>query len=87
LPHYVLQLGLLPLRENRIFLRDDTGTQIDRDTDGNGFTAAVSAVAGSSGQWSVAVLVRSGSNVKYDILVNSTSAPKTDAPRVQVGQL
>jgi hypothetical protein len=58
LPLYVLQLGLLPLRENRIFLRDDTGTQIDRDTDGNGFTAAVSAVAGSSGQWSVAVLVR-----------------------------
>lgn len=54
----------------RVFLRDETGSQVDRDTVGNGL-GAVSAVAQSSGQWSVAVLVRSGTNVTYEGLVNA----------------
>lgn len=54
----------------RVFLRDESGSQVDRDSNGNGL-AEVSAIAGSSGQWSVAVLVRSGTNVNYEGLVST----------------
>ena len=59
-----------PNADVRVFLRDETNTQIDRDTASTGL-GAVSAVATSSGRWSIAVLVRSGTNVDYDILVNT----------------
>ena len=53
----------------RIFLRDETGTPITNDTDG-GLPAMVSAVAGSTGRWSIAVRIVSGT-VNYDVLVNT----------------
>jgi len=55
----------------RVFLRDESNTQVDRDTEGSG-AATVSAVAASSGRWSVAVLIRSAAaTVNYDVLVNT----------------
>jgi len=59
-----------PTADVRVFLRDETNSQIDNDTDGAG-SAAVSTIAASSGQWSIAVLIRSGST-DYDILVDTT---------------
>ena len=55
----------------RVFLRDENNTQIERDIDGSG-SAFLSAVAESSGRWSVAVQVNSG-DVNYDVLVDTTT--------------
>jgi len=60
-----------PDAEVRVFLRDETTTQVDRDTDGES-TGMVSAQAQASGRWSVAVSVVSGNNVNYDVLVDTT---------------
>ena len=54
----------------RVFLRDENGDQVDRDTTGNG-SGMVSTIAASSGRWSVAVQVNSTSLVNYDILVDA----------------
>ena len=59
-----------PNADVRVFLRDETRTQVDRDTTGVG-SAMVSGVATTSGEWSVAVRVRSATTVNYDILVNT----------------
>ncbi len=60
-----------PTADVRIFLRDETRTQVAKDTDG-GLPATVSTVAQSSGRWSIGVSIRSGS-VDYDVLVNTTT--------------
>ena len=54
-----------------VFLRDENNVQIERDTDSS-LPAILSAVAGSSGRWSVAVRILSG-DINYEILVNTTS--------------
>lgn len=59
-----------PAADVRVFLRDESRSQVDRETNGMG-TGTVSAVASSSGRWSIAVQVRSGS-VNYDVLVDTT---------------
>ncbi|MEE9335172.1 MAG: hypothetical protein V3U65_13875 [Granulosicoccaceae bacterium] len=58
-----------PNADVRIFLRDENGSPIVNDTDG-GLPAMVSAVAGSSGTWSIAVRIVSGT-LNYDVLVNT----------------
>ena len=58
-----------PDAEVNVFLRDENNVQIDRDTDG-GLPANLSAVAESTGRWSVGVRVFSGT-VDYEILVNT----------------
>jgi YD repeat-containing protein len=55
----------------RIFLRDETNTQIDNDMDG-GLPATVSATTTTSGTYSIGVSIVSGA-VNYDVLVNTTS--------------
>ncbi|MBX2883174.1 MAG: hypothetical protein KTR32_24695 [Granulosicoccus sp.] len=55
----------------KVFLRDESNTQVDRDTDGSGSPETVSAVAATSGRWSVGVRIQSGS-IDYDVLVNTT---------------
>jgi len=55
----------------RVFLRDENGSQVDKDTNG-GSPATVSTVAQSSGRWSIAVQIRSGAT-DYDIVVNTAS--------------
>ena len=57
--------------EVNVFLRDENNVQIERDTDSS-LPAILSAVAGSSGRWSVAVRILSG-DINYEILVNTTS--------------
>jgi len=59
-----------PTADVRVFLRDENNSQVDNDTNGNG-SATLSTIATSSGEWSIAVLVRSGST-SYDILVDTT---------------
>lgn len=55
----------------RVFLRDESGTQVDRDIEGNGL-ASVASVATSSGTWSTAVYIRSAvGTVTYDVRVNA----------------
>lgn len=55
----------------RLFLRDETNASVARDTDGSGSPESVSAVAASTGRWSVAVRIESGS-IDYDVLVDVT---------------
>ncbi len=55
----------------KVFLRDETGAQIDKDTDESGSPEVVSAVATTSGTWSVGVNMTSGS-ADYNVLVNIT---------------
>lgn len=55
----------------KVFLRDESGTMIDRSIDFNGTPEMVSAVAATSGQWSVAVRIVNGS-IDYDVLVDTT---------------
>lgn len=53
----------------RLFLRDETNTQVARDTEDDGILSRrVSVVAGSSGEWSIGVSVVEGST-DYDIFV------------------
>ena len=54
----------------RVFLRDETNTSVDRTPNTTGSTANVSAVATTSGRWSVGVRVQSGT-IEYDVLVNT----------------
>ena len=61
-----------PTAEVRLFLRDETNTSVARDTDGVGGTAMASAIAQTSGQWSVAVLIANGAT-RYDVLVDTSS--------------
>lgn len=60
-----------PGAELKVFLRDESNSQIDRDIDGGGSPAMVSAVAQASGRWSVGVRIQSGST-DYNVLVNTT---------------
>jgi len=60
-----------PNADVRVFLRDENNNQVDRETNGNG-TASLSTIATTTGQWSVAVLVRSGS-ANYEVLVDTTA--------------
>ena len=55
-----------------VFLRNESGTQVDRDSNGNGLSM-LSVVAETTGQWSVAVRVNSPDTVNYDVLVNTTT--------------
>lgn len=59
-----------PSAELRLFLRDETNSAVDSDTDGSGSVGNVTAVADTSGRWSVGVRVQSGA-VDYDVLVNT----------------
>lgn len=68
-----------PSADVRIFLRDETGAPITNDTDG-GLPAMVSAIAATSGQWSIGVSIASGS-VNYDVLVNTTTDFTPPEPR------
>ena len=63
----------------RIFLRDENGSPITNDTDG-GLPATVSAVAETSGTWSIGVSIASGS-VNYDVLVNTDADFTPPEPR------
>lgn len=56
----------------KVFLRDETNTMVDRDTDLSGSPEKVSAIAQTSGRWSVAVRIETGS-IDYDVQVNTTS--------------
>jgi len=63
-----------PAAEVRVFLRDENGAQVDRNSDGIG-SASVSAVAQSSGRWSVAVsIITAAGTVNYDVLANTDLA-------------
>ena len=55
--------------EVRLFLRDENGNLVTRNTN-NISPAPVSVTAETSGQWSVAVLVRSGA-ANYEVLVDT----------------
>jgi len=59
-----------PNAEIRVFLRDDSNTAVDRDVNITGTTGTVSAVAPTSGRWSVGVRIQSGAT-EYDVLVNT----------------
>jgi len=59
-----------PMTEVRLFLRDENNQPVDRNRFGIG-SGSLSALAASSGRWSVAVRIVSGS-VNYDISVNTT---------------
>jgi len=52
----------------RAYLRDETNSQVDRNTIGFG-SASLSTVARTSGRWSVGISVNRG-DVNYDLLVN-----------------
>ena len=60
-----------PAANLRVFLRDETTTLIERDIDGSGGSGKVSAVAETSGRWSIALENNSGS-VNFDVLVDTT---------------
>lgn len=60
-----------PAAALRFFLRDESNAQIDRDTDNSGSPGIVSAVAQTSGTWSVGVAIVSGS-ANYDVSVGIT---------------
>ncbi len=60
-----------PTADVRVFLRDETGSLVISDTDG-GLPATLSTIANSSGTWTIAVRIVSGS-VNYDVLVNTTT--------------
>lgn len=61
-----------PAANVSVFLRDENKSQVSRDADGSG-SAAVSATALNSGQWSIGVKIKSGA-VNYDVLVDTQSA-------------
>jgi len=64
----------------RLFLRNENGVQVDRNTDGNG-SATVSTVAQTSGEWSLAVLVRDAAgSVNYDVAIDTTAGGTPAAP-------
>lgn len=60
-----------PEGATRVFLRDETGSPVDRDTDESGSPETVSATATNGGRWSVGVRVRSGT-IDYNVVVNAT---------------
>ncbi|MBX2881043.1 MAG: hypothetical protein KTR32_13960 [Granulosicoccus sp.] len=59
-----------PNAEVRAFLRDESGTLIERDIDGSASPIMLSTVAQTSGQWSVAVLIANGAT-NYDVLIDT----------------
>ncbi len=56
----------------KVFLRDESKTLIDRDVDLSGSPEMVSAIAQTSGRWSVAVRIETGA-IDYDVLVNTSA--------------
>ena len=60
-----------PNADVRVFLRDENRTPITNDTSG-GSPARLSAVAETSGTWSIGVSIKSGAT-DYDVVVNTTS--------------
>lgn len=67
-----------PKAQVNLFLRDETNSAIARDTDGIGPSARASAIAATSGRWSVGVKVNSGT-VNYSVLVDTIGE---DTPEV-----
>lgn len=68
-----------PNAEVRVFLRDENQSLVDKDTNGGSPASvamiaetSVATIAKTSGEWSIAVQIRSGST-DYDIVVNTTS--------------
>jgi len=61
-----------PNAEVKVFLRDETRRSLDSDTDRGASPAALSTVAQTSGEWSIAVKIDSGA-IEYDVLVNTTT--------------
>lgn len=55
-----------------VFLRDESNFQVDRDVDGSGSPASLSATAQSGGRWSVAVKINGGRRRKFDVLVETS---------------
>ena len=55
-----------------VFLRNETNTIFDRSTNGSASPAMLSSIAGTSGEWSVAVRINSGTT-NYDVLVDTTT--------------
>ena len=60
-----------PTADVRVFLRNENNSLVTKDTSG-GSPATLSTVAQSTGEWSIAVQIRSGAT-DYDIVVNTTS--------------
>jgi len=60
-----------PTADIRVFLRDENRTSIAKDIDG-GSPATLTAVAETSGTWSIGVSIKSGAT-SYDVIVNTTS--------------
>lgn len=65
-----------PMAEVKLYLRDENNNQIDRNTFGIG-SGSLSALAATSGRWSVAVKIASGS-VNYNVTVNTDPGSDTD---------
>lgn len=61
-----------PLAEVNLYLRDENNNQVDRNTVGRG-SGNLSALAATSGRWSVAVRIVRGS-VNYVVQVNTVSS-------------
>jgi len=56
----------------RVFLRDETNSQIARDLDFAGAdSSTLSAIAETSGKWSIAVQVNEAEEISYDVLVDT----------------
>lgn len=70
-----------PNAEVNVFLRNETNTSVDSDTDGGGSPATVSSVAQRAGRWSVGVKIKSGS-VNYDVLVDTVEGTPLPTPVV-----
>ena len=70
-----------PTNDVRVFLRDASGTRVDRDTDG-GSPINVSAIStdANAGTWTVDVRMGSANAVNYDILVDTTAGFTPPAP-------
>jgi len=69
-----------PTAEVTLYLRDESNKQLDRNTAGLG-SGTLSALASTSGSWSVAVRIVSGS-VNYSVSINTDAGPDSDGDGV-----
>ena len=69
-----------PMAEVKLYLRDENNTQLDRNTVGIG-SGTLTALAATSGRWSIAVRIASGST-NYNISVNTDPGPDSDGDGV-----
>jgi hypothetical protein len=70
-----------PMSEVRLFLRDENNSQQDRDIVGLG-SGSLSALATSTGKWSVAVRVRT-EFTNYTVSINTDAGGDTDGDGVE----